>query len=91
MSPPPATRRFHIRVLAASTTTVELYDDRVYTYCNPKSVPLPCFSHRDRSMLKMLLDPMGGIVITNDGNCILREVGCEHDAVPPTEWTNVVG
>mmetsp|Transcript_24708 Transcript_24708/g.37780 ORF Transcript_24708/g.37780 Transcript_24708/m.37780 type:complete len:281 (+) Transcript_24708:149-991(+) len=27
-----------------------------------------------RSMLKMLLDPMGGIVITNDGNCILREI-----------------
>jgi len=25
-------------------------------------------------MLKMLLDPMGGVVITNDGNCILREV-----------------
>ena len=22
----------------------------------------------------MLLDPMGGIVITNDGNCILREI-----------------
>ena len=22
-----------------------------------------------RAMLKMLLDPMGGIVITNDGNC----------------------
>lgn len=27
-----------------------------------------------RSMLKMLLDPMGGIVLTNDGNAILREV-----------------
>eukprot|EP00375_Theileria_parva_P001053 XP_763724.1 T-complex protein 1 subunit gamma [Theileria parva strain Muguga] len=27
-----------------------------------------------RSMLKMLLDPMGGIVITNDGNSILREI-----------------
>jgi T-complex protein 1 subunit gamma len=26
-------------------------------------------------MLKMLLDPMGGIVLTNDGNAILREVG----------------
>ncbi|CDJ56839.1 T-complex protein 1 subunit gamma, related, partial [Eimeria maxima] len=26
------------------------------------------------SMLKMLLDPLGGIVITNDGNSILREV-----------------
>ena len=23
-----------------------------------------------RSMLKMILDPMGGIVMTNDGNCI---------------------
>jgi T-complex protein 1 subunit gamma len=27
-----------------------------------------------KSMLKMLLDPMGGIVLTNDGNAILREV-----------------
>jgi len=25
-------------------------------------------------MLKMLLDPMGGIVLTNDGNAILREI-----------------
>ncbi|CAM9237608.1 unnamed protein product [Hapterophycus canaliculatus] len=33
-----------------------------------------------RSMLKMLLDPMGGIVITNDGNCILREVDVAHPA-----------
>ena len=29
-------------------------------------------------MLKMLLDPMGNIVITNDGNCILREVDVSH-------------
>jgi hypothetical protein len=27
-----------------------------------------------QAMLKMILDPMGGIVMTNDGNCILREV-----------------
>ena len=27
-------------------------------------------------MLKMLMDPMGGIVMTNDGNAILREVSC---------------
>lgn len=33
-----------------------------------------------RSMLKMLLDPMGGIVITNDGNSILREVDVSHPA-----------
>jgi T-complex protein 1 subunit gamma len=31
-----------------------------------------------QSMLKMLLDPMGGIVITNDGHCILREVDVSH-------------
>lgn len=33
-----------------------------------------------KSMLKMLLDPMGGIVITNDGNCILRELDVSHPA-----------
>jgi len=31
-------------------------------------------------MLKMLLDPMGGIVLTNDGNAILREVEVAHPA-----------
>jgi len=33
-----------------------------------------------RSMLKMILDPMGGIVVTNDGNAILREVDVQHPA-----------
>ncbi|RHZ77862.1 hypothetical protein Glove_170g11 [Diversispora epigaea] len=33
-----------------------------------------------RSMLKMLLDPMGGVVLTNDGNAILREVEVVHPA-----------
>lgn len=33
-----------------------------------------------RAMLKMLLDPMGGIVMTNDGNAILREVEVSHPA-----------
>ena len=32
------------------------------------------------AMLKMLLDPMGGIVLTNDGNAILREVEVAHPA-----------
>ena len=31
-------------------------------------------------MLKMLLDPMGGILLTNDGNSILREVDVSHPA-----------
>ncbi|KAG0487397.1 hypothetical protein HPP92_009492 [Vanilla planifolia] len=33
-----------------------------------------------RSMLKMLLDPTGGIVVTNDGNSILRELDLAHPA-----------
>lgn len=33
-----------------------------------------------RAMLKMLLDPMGGIVITNDANAILREIDVSHPA-----------
>ena len=33
-----------------------------------------------RAMLKMILDPMGGIVVTNDGNSILREVDVNHPA-----------
>ncbi len=30
-------------------------------------------------LLQMLMDPMGGIVMTNDGNAILREVRCSYD------------
>eukprot|EP00891_Asterochloris_glomerata_P004711 jgi/Astpho2/4711/Aster-00268 len=33
-----------------------------------------------RAMLKMLLDASGGIVLTNDGNAILREINVTHPA-----------
>jgi len=33
-----------------------------------------------KSMLKMILDPMGGIVLTSDGNAILREIDVSHPA-----------
>ncbi|KAK8401260.1 hypothetical protein O3P69_002787 [Scylla paramamosain] len=33
-----------------------------------------------RSMLKMLMDPMGGVVMTKDGNAILREITVQHPA-----------
>eukprot|EP01068_Selenidium_serpulae_P016398 Selendium_serpulae@DN6292_c0_g2_i2.p1 len=33
-----------------------------------------------KSMLKMILDPMGGIVMTNDGNAILRELEVSQPA-----------
>uniref|UniRef100_A0A0A9WAS1 T-complex protein 1 subunit gamma n=1 Tax=Lygus hesperus TaxID=30085 RepID=A0A0A9WAS1_LYGHE len=32
------------------------------------------------AMLKMILDPMGGTVLTNDGNAILREIDVVHPA-----------
>ena len=33
-----------------------------------------------QAMLKMLMDPMGGIVLTSDGNAILREIDVAHPA-----------
>merc|ERR1712102_252854 len=33
-----------------------------------------------KAMLKMLMDPMGGIIMTNDGNAILREITVQHPA-----------
>lgn len=33
-----------------------------------------------QAMLKMLMDPMGGIVMTNDGNAVLREITVQHPA-----------
>ena len=35
-------------------------------------------------MLKMMMDPMGGIVMTSDGNAILREVDANHPAAKST-------
>ena len=33
-----------------------------------------------RSMQKMILDPMGGVTLTSDGNAILREIDVTHPA-----------
>lgn len=33
-----------------------------------------------RAMLKMLMNPIGGIVLTNDGNAILRDIQVQHPA-----------
>ena len=33
-----------------------------------------------KAMLKMILDPMGGIALTNDGHAILREIEVSHPA-----------
>jgi T-complex protein 1 subunit gamma len=52
----------------ANITAAKAVSDIVRTTLGPKS------------MLKMLLDPMGGIVLTNDGNAILREIDVAHPA-----------
>jgi len=41
---------------------------------------LICSTLGPQAMLKMILDPMGGTVLTNDGNCILREIDVVHPA-----------
>lgn len=49
--------------------------------CTPNSVAdiiRSCLG--PKAMLKMLLDPMGGIVLTNDGHAILREIEVSHPA-----------
>lgn len=40
-------------------------------------------------MLKMLIDPMGGIVMTNDGNAILREIDCNHPTAKSIQLYNL--
>ena len=63
---------------AANIKAAKAVSDIVRTTLGPKS------------MLKMLLDPMGGIVLTNDGNAILREVSkrtFERQIPSTTEYT----
>ena len=59
---PKAKREHGKEAQAANIKAAKAVADIVRTTLGPKS------------MLKMLLDPMGGIVLTNDGNAILREV-----------------
>jgi len=63
--PPPLTTPHRLLAVSLARQTVA---DLIRTCLGP------------RSMLKMLLDPMGGIVLTNDGNAILRECDVTHPA-----------
>ncbi|ABN64889.2 chaperonin [Scheffersomyces stipitis CBS 6054] len=56
------------RAQIANITTAKAVADIIRTCLGPKA------------MLKMLLDPMGGIVLTNDGHSILREIDVSHPA-----------
>jgi len=65
---PQAKREQGKKAQAANIKAAKAVADIVRTTLGPKS------------MLKMLLDPMGGIVLTNDGNAILREIDVQHPA-----------
>ncbi|KAK9364863.1 chaperonin Cpn60/TCP-1 family [Lipomyces kononenkoae] len=56
------------RAQVSNITAAKTVADIVRTCLGPKA------------MLKMLLDPMGGIVLTNDGHAILREIDVTHPA-----------
>lgn len=49
-----------------------------FHYCSVADIIRSCLG--PKAMLKMLLDPMGGIVLTNDGHAILREIEVAHPA-----------
>merc|ERR1711988_1255293 len=56
------------KVQLSNATAAKTIADIIRTCLGPKA------------MLKMLMDPMGGIVMTNDGNAILREITVRHPA-----------
>ena len=51
---------------------------RILKSCSVADIIRSCLG--PKAMLKMLLDPMGGIVLTNDGHAILREIEVAHPA-----------
>lgn len=51
---------------------------RILNGCSVADIIRSCLG--PKAMLKMLLDPMGGIVLTNDGHAILREIEVAHPA-----------
>uniref|UniRef100_A0A224XHT7 T-complex protein 1 subunit gamma n=1 Tax=Panstrongylus lignarius TaxID=156445 RepID=A0A224XHT7_9HEMI len=57
-------RKVHFEIISATKAIAEV----IRTCLGPQA------------MLKMLMDPMGGIVMTNDGNAILREITVQHPA-----------
>ena len=54
------------------------YVDDFLSWCSVADIIRSCLG--PKAMLKMLLDPMGGIVLTNDGHAILREIEVSHPA-----------
>ena len=62
------TRQQGRQAQVANITAAKAVADIIRTCLGPKA------------MLKMLLDPMGGIVLTNDGHAILREIDVSHPA-----------
>ncbi|CAI4218136.1 unnamed protein product [Parascedosporium putredinis] len=64
----PAERQTGRKAQLSNITAAKIVADIIRSCLGPKA------------MLKMLLDPMGGIVLTNDGHAILREIEVSHPA-----------
>ncbi|KAF2737406.1 T-complex protein 1 subunit gamma [Polyplosphaeria fusca] len=65
---PGGERQFGRKAQLSNITAAKTVSDIIRSCLGPKA------------MLKMLLDPMGGIVLTNDGHAILREIEVAHPA-----------
>ncbi|KAG0150369.1 hypothetical protein CROQUDRAFT_58327 [Cronartium quercuum f. sp. fusiforme G11] len=68
MNAPSAQRQSGRKAQVSNITAAKTVADVIRTCLGPKA------------MLKMILDPMGGILLTNDGNAILREIEVAHPA-----------
>ncbi|KAF2227399.1 chaperonin Cpn60/TCP-1 family [Elsinoe ampelina] len=68
MNTPTGERQFGRKAQMSNITAAKTVADIIRSCLGPKA------------MLKMLLDPMGGIVLTNDGHAILREIEVAHPA-----------
>ncbi|EGG07703.1 uncharacterized protein MELLADRAFT_74672 [Melampsora larici-populina 98AG31] len=68
MNAPSAQRQSGRKAQISNITAAKTVADVIRTCLGPKA------------MLKMILDPMGGILLTNDGNAILREIEVAHPA-----------
>lgn len=64
--------------LLASLKGLQIHAGSTTEICSVADIIRSCLG--PKAMLKMLLDPMGGIVLTNDGHAILREIEVSHPA-----------
>ncbi len=71
-------RKAQISNITAAKTVADV--SRIHGYSLPDGFKVIRTCLGPKAMLKMLLDPMGSVLLTNDGHAILREIEVAHPA-----------